>query len=227
MPAVNKDDASVERGTGQLTLVQQRSRDRQAMILAEAAQIIAEVGSDALKMNALAQRCGISIGSLYQHFRDKGAVLSSIAERYHAATRDCIDEALDKATEWQAFANGFAGLIDDYYGMFLAEPVIRDVWSGIAADKQLQALELRSSRENGAHLARHILRVTPDADPDAVQEAAFFVMALGESVMRFAILCPPEEGHLHVARYSEMALAELARAAGVPINPANRRSSAE
>ena len=175
--------------------------------------MITEVGSDALKMNALAERCGISIGSLYQHFGDKGAILSAIAERYHEATRACIDSALGAATDWPAFAEGFRELIDSYYQMFLTEPVIRDVWSGIAADKELQALEIRSARENADHLARHILRVAPSADHAEVTAASFFVMALGESVMRFAILCPLQEGKDHVSRYRSMAEAELHRAA--------------
>lgn len=213
MPANDHYTVLPEPQSGTLPLVQQRSRLRQDRILSEAGQIIADIGSDGLRMNALAERCGISIGSLYQHFRDKRALLAAIAARYHAATRDCIDDALGQATDWASFSAAFAELIDAYHKMFLNEPVIRDVWSGIAADKTLQALERQSARENGDHLARHILRVAPDASREDVADAAFFVMAMGESVMRLSILCPPDEQHQHVARYTRMALTELGQSA--------------
>ncbi|MGQ3295760.1 MAG: TetR family transcriptional regulator, partial [Shinella sp.] len=45
---------------------QKRSRERVDAILANATGMIAETGSDALRMSELAQRTGISIGSLYQ-----------------------------------------------------------------------------------------------------------------------------------------------------------------
>ena len=44
---------------------QQRSRDRQERILAMATQLIADKGSDQLKMSEIAERSEISIGSLY------------------------------------------------------------------------------------------------------------------------------------------------------------------
>lgn len=204
-----------DRSEARLPIVQRRSRERQDRILAEAERIIVEVGTDGLKMSAVAAGCGISIGSLYQYFRDKGAILSAIAERCHEATRDCIDAGLGPADDWPALSAAFGTLIDDYHAIFASDPVVRDVWSGIAADKALQAMELRAARENGARLAAHVLRVAPHADPGEVGEASFLVMALGESVMRLAVLCPPQEAARHVSRYAEMAQAELARAAGV------------
>lgn len=190
----------------------------------EAAEIIAERGSEAMKMSALSERCGISIGSLYQHFPDKTAVLAAVAEKYHEQTRECIDAQLAGVDSWDAFSTQFAGLIEAYHQMFIEEPVIRDVWSGVAADKALQEMELQSARDNGVHLASHIRRVMPFSDPHEVERAAFFVMALGESVMRLAVLCPPEEGREHVVRYTQLAINELTRAATATKSPAARAS---
>ena len=44
-----------------------------------------------------------------------------------------------------------ASLIDIYYALFLAEPVMRDIWSGAQADKALRDIDLDDSRQTGAH----------------------------------------------------------------------------
>ena len=56
------------RPSHQRSLAQQRSRERLERILAAASELIAEKGSDQVKMSELAELAGISIGSLYQYF---------------------------------------------------------------------------------------------------------------------------------------------------------------
>ena len=81
----------------------------------------------------------------------------------------------------------YAGLVDQYYAIFLAEPVMRDIWSGMQADKQLMAMELAESRACGALLAAAMRRVHPAADPEKIAASAFLVWQLGEATMRLAI----------------------------------------
>ena len=50
---------------------QQRSRERVERMLAAASALIAEQGSDAMRMGEVAERAGVSIGSLYQFFPTK------------------------------------------------------------------------------------------------------------------------------------------------------------
>ena len=73
---------------------QQRSRERVERMLAAASALIAEGGSDAMRMSEVAERAGVPIGSLYQFFPDKGAIVRTLAERYNALGRACIEEGL-------------------------------------------------------------------------------------------------------------------------------------
>ena len=82
------------------------------------------------------------------------------------------------------FRRAFAELIDVYYQLFLAEPVLRDIWSAAQADKALRNVQLFESRRNGALVADGLKRLRPDADPAAVERSAFVVMHLGEETMR-------------------------------------------
>lgn len=60
---------------------QARSRATWAAIVEAAAQILERGGSDALTTNDVAERAGVSIGTLYQYFPDKQAILIAAARR--------------------------------------------------------------------------------------------------------------------------------------------------
>lgn len=194
----------------QRSLAQQRSRDRLERILAAASKLIAEKGSDLVKMSEVAELAEISIGSLYQYFPDKRAIIRTLAERYAAASRTCIEQALADVRDLEGLRAAFASLVDQYYAIFLAEPVMRDIWSGMQADKELMAIELAESRANGALLAAVMRRVHPGADPEKTAASAFLVWQLGEATMRLAISLPRKEGDAIVEAYKRMTLREIA-----------------
>jgi len=193
---------------------QRRGLERVEKILQCAATLIAEGGSDAMRMSDLAARAGISIGSLYQYFPDKSAIIRTLADRYNAQGRACIREGLAEVRDAGALRQAFGGLVDTYYALFLGEPVMRDIWSGTQADKSLRDIDLEDSRANGEVLAAVLMRLRPDADREEVAAIAFLVMQLGEATMRLAISVDRREGDLLVAAYKRMALDELCRAAG-------------
>lgn len=194
---------------------QQRSRERQERILAVATQLIAAKGSDQLKMSEIAERSEISIGSLYQYFPDKSSVIRMLAERYNAESRRCIEEALGAVEDAQGLQAAYSELLDQYYEIVFATPAMRDIWSGMQADKQLMELELQESRIAGGLLADAMLRVFPDSDALRVRESAFLIWHLGEATMRLAISCAPEEGRGLVEAFKRMSLLEImAPAAG-------------
>src|SRR5262245_5649672 len=189
---------------------QQRSRERVERMLAAASELIEKGGSDTMKMSEVAERAGVPIGSLYQFFPDKGAIIRTLAERYNALGRDCIDKELAPVQTLGELGDAFARLVDVYYAMFLAEPVMRDIWSGTQADKALQEIDLADSRETGTLLAEALGRVTRGADRNRIATKALLIMNLGVATMRLAIAVGREEGAALVEAYKAMALRELA-----------------
>lgn len=59
---------------------QARSQQRVDAILEAAAEMIGEMGYEGITTSKLAKRAGISVGSFYQYFADKDAVLRELAE---------------------------------------------------------------------------------------------------------------------------------------------------
>lgn len=189
--------------------MQKRSKERVERMLAAASALIAEMGSDNLKMSEVAERADVPIGSLYQFFPDKAAIVRTLAERCHQASRQCIEEGLKDARTVPQFRRAFSDLYDIYYGMFLAEPVMRDIWSAMQADRSLAVVELAESRTNADVTAEVLMRLKPKAAPEELRSSAFLVMTLGEAAIRLAISVERAEGDRLIEGYKRMALREL------------------
>ncbi len=188
---------------------QNRSRERVERMLAVATELIAAHGSDAMRMGEIAERAGVSIGSLYQYFPDKAAIIRTLAERFNVQEQACIKAELDKVEDAAGLRAALAGLIDTYYALFLAEPVMRDIWSGIQADKTLQDMDIAETRILGAMLAEVLARLAPMADRAERDISAFLTMHLAGSTVRLAIAMPRAEGDALVEALKRMVVREL------------------
>lgn len=186
--------------------VQQRSQERMERILTVAEQLIAQKGSDKVRMSDVATLAEISIGSLYQYFPDKAAIIRTLAEHYAVESRRCIDAALMGVTNKAGLLAAFAALVDQYYDLLLTKPVMRDISLAMRADKELMAIELAESKACGAILAAAIRRVFPKTDPKEVGPLAFLVWQLGEETMRLALAHKRGEGARLVDAYKRMSL---------------------
>ncbi len=202
---------STDRGTPAVRRepTQRRSRERVERMLAAASSLIAENGSDALRMGEVAEKAGVSIGSLYQFFPDKRAIVRALAERYTIESQACIAEALETVSTPEDLERAFLGLVDTYYRLFLVQPVMRDIWSGTQADNALRELELADSRANAEMLAAVLLRLWPEGDHAEIDAAALLIWQMGEATMRLAISVGRAEGDRLVAAYKRMAAREL------------------
>lgn len=111
--------------------VQGRSVARVQRMLDACAEIVDEVGYEGLTTTLLAERAGVAIGSVYQFFPDKRAVVQALAERCLATylerlTERCTDPGHD--TWWDGVAAG----IDEYVHMHRTVPGFRTL--NLAAD---------------------------------------------------------------------------------------------
>jgi AcrR family transcriptional regulator len=71
---------------------QPRSEATVEAILEAAFQLLEAGGVEALTTNHIADRAGVSVGTLYQYFKGKQAILAALAQRRAAAARDRIAE---------------------------------------------------------------------------------------------------------------------------------------
>jgi AcrR family transcriptional regulator len=63
---------------------QSRAEQTVATILEAAARVLESKGMDGLNTNLVAQRAGVSVGTLYQYFPGKDAIIVALSKREHA-----------------------------------------------------------------------------------------------------------------------------------------------
>jgi TetR/AcrR family transcriptional regulator len=97
------------------------------MILAQAAQLFAQRGYPATSMNQVAEACGLSKATLYHYFRDKYALLVSIAESHvnhlHALVMEVLAQGLPPE---QRLRQLIRGIVEEYAGAQAAHRVLTE-----------------------------------------------------------------------------------------------------
>ncbi len=118
---------------------QARSQKRVEQIFDASKQLILEKGCAALKMSDIAAAAEISIGSIYQYFPNKQAIVAALATHYLEVFREDAIKALGETPDdLDALWRTAMKLHDAYYRMHREDPVVRDIWMGSATDKALQ-----------------------------------------------------------------------------------------
>jgi AcrR family transcriptional regulator len=131
--------------------VQQRSTRRVERMLSATAELIEEVGYDGLTTTLIAERAGVAVGSLYQFFPDKRAVVQELVLRNLERFVRMISERFEEQRPehwWQAVDTVF----DIYLQMYREVPAFSRLHFGDVVDLRL----LDPGRENNAVIAEKL-----------------------------------------------------------------------
>ena len=160
-------------------MVYLRKRPRQARaqttfdaIVEAAARILVEQGQGHLTTNAIAERAGVSVGSLYQYFPNRQAIVRALLERELGRAEAMRPAVLDDAS--QPPQRRLRAAVDWHFDVHAGRPALSRTLQRLAA-AHLPADELR--RLDALRAARtaqliETLGVGPEVDRDA---AAFLV----------------------------------------------------
>ncbi|GID13696.1 TetR family transcriptional regulator [Actinocatenispora rupis] len=180
--------------------VQERSAARVQRMLDACADLVDELGYDGLTTTLLAERAGVAIGSVYQFFPDKRAVVQALTlrnlETYLGRIGhrfgeggfthwwDGVDAVIDEYVTMQRHTPGFRGLhFGDIVDVHLLDPeldnnavIVRELRDLLVRQFELTADErldfaLTVAVETGDALIKLAFRRAPDGDPGVIAEA--------------------------------------------------------
>ncbi|MFT6303450.1 MAG: AcrR family transcriptional regulator [Granulosicoccus sp.] len=128
---------------------QARSQRRVEQILDSAKALILEHGYAGLKMTGIASTAGITISSIYQYFPNKHAIVAGLAQHYLDINHQGVAEVLSTPpADLDELSNIGISLLDVYYTMHREDPVVRDVWMGMASNKEFKAIDDADTQKN-------------------------------------------------------------------------------
>jgi AcrR family transcriptional regulator len=180
---------------------QERSRQRVEAILDAARELVVEGGSDAMKMSDIAGRAEVPIGSVYQYFPDKPAILRELAMRVMTRVRGQVVELMTGVRDRDDALARIDLLLTGYYALFAADPDARDILAATQSDKDLQALDLEDSRANAAIIAGALRPLAPPEHGQRIDDASLVLTHLSGAAGRLAIAAGPEAGDRLMAEF--------------------------
>ncbi|WP_414635790.1 TetR/AcrR family transcriptional regulator [Actinophytocola sp.] len=128
--------------------VQQRSAKRVEQMLEACAALIEELGYDGVTTTLIAERAGVAVGSLYQFFPDKRAVVQALTQRNLEHFLAEMERRLDEA-HLEHWWDGADIAFDVYVQMYREVPGFSRIRFGDVVDLRLIADE----RDNNTVLA--------------------------------------------------------------------------
>jgi len=102
--------------------VQRRSAERLTRILDACADLLDEVGYDALSTRAVAVRAGVPIGSVYRFFGNKRAMADALAQRNLDRYTERVTQRLEAAEGEGSWRTAMDAVLDEYLAMKRTAP---------------------------------------------------------------------------------------------------------
>ncbi|MCG8917558.1 TetR family transcriptional regulator [Actinokineospora spheciospongiae] len=128
--------------------VQQRSAKRVEKMLEACAELVGELGYDGVTTTLIAERAGVAVGSLYQFFPDKRAVVQALTQRNLDYFMTEIGRRLDEA-DLAHWYDGADLIFDIYVQMYREVPGFRRLRFGDVVDLRL----IDGERDNNTVIA--------------------------------------------------------------------------
>jgi len=200
---------------------QQRSRETVEAILEAAAQLFQRHGYAATTTNKIAERAGVSIGSLYQYFPNKDAILAALADHHLRDTAEEVIRTLAAARRRAALPGLLAELIRQVAAAHLGRPDLHRLLFDLAPRTPELAARFRRAERRIAQALAAELRHLNAGGPDPELNALLAVQGIAAHIHGVLLDVPGDPGGIE-ARLAAVA-GLWARALGEPLEGAAPR----
>jgi AcrR family transcriptional regulator len=181
--------------------VQGRSLARVQRMLDACAEIVDELGYEGLTTTLLAEKAGVAIGSVYQFFPDKRAVVQALTQRSLEAYLLRLSERLAEAelTDWW---DGVDAAIEEYIHMHRTVPGFRTLHFGDVVDVHLLDDEQHNNVVIASQLAEVLAARFAVADMARLRFALAIAVEAADALIKFAFRRDPngDEGVFNEAK---------------------------
>jgi AcrR family transcriptional regulator len=184
---------------------QERSRERVAAILSAARELIAEGGLASLKMGLLAERAGVPIGTIYQFFPDKDAVIGCIFANQMEEALQAVYQACHPGGELEAPAAAATSILTAKYTEWRADPVMAEIWSIAQANRALRGLTRAATRATAEIKTQALLPfLKADVSEARLRRVLFMVSDLYDAAIYAALDFSDDEAAAFMDEYATM-----------------------
>ena len=190
---------------------QERSRIRVHAILETARQIIGETGVEGLQMRALSKQANVPIGTLYQFFDDREAILACLAARYLSWQDQELTQRFHDIDSVDGWLKAVEGATAVFYQRNLDDPAIAKILRTANTNKAIQEIDNASTAHHSKLLFEMLRPFIPKRTSDQELEMTCrMVCELAATAIERALPLPKKNGALYIAQFEAMVRARLA-----------------
>lgn len=163
---------------------QKRSQATVDAILTAATRVLSRESLAGFNTNRVAEVAGVSIGSLYQYFPNKAAIVVALIDRDHAALADSLEALLARPAQGslrETLTDLANVLIDQQYGDSVYAAAIDHEERRLPLDAHSHQAEMRFAAVATALIARHRREISPTISDSAPRDLLLIARAIVEA----------------------------------------------
>jgi AcrR family transcriptional regulator len=171
---------------------QQRARATVEALLQASAELFAELGFAETTTNKIAERAGVSVGSLYQYFPDKEAILTTLFEQHVRAGLPRIDAALEHlADPGRPLREGLGALVQEVVAAHELSPRLHQVlFDEVPRSAIMMRMQAEADRRGHEAVTRLLGRL-PGVRQDSLEVMAHLLVQTTEALAHWMVLRAP------------------------------------
>jgi AcrR family transcriptional regulator len=195
---------------------QNRSQERVNQILLAAEALFIEVGYEQTTTRAIAARAKVAVGSLYQFFPDKEAILRALATRYFQAEYQLFAALHTADAETLSLSEYVDRVVDAFDHFMNRQPGYRAVYEQLLSLMTYSAFEAMDDYEYQIvdELAAFFARLNSELTPETCQTIALIVVKVVGDLLWLSTRQPPEQQRLLIAETKVLMVSYLDRYLG-------------
>ena len=170
---------------------QARSRERVQRLLDTADGLIGSAGLGALTIPGLAMSAMVPVGTIYQFFPDKAAMIDAIAERYMQQSVQLREQLSDRIARlrWGAAVET---VIEYFATMYRTSPTFRELWLNGYLSPGARERDRRNNDELAEILADALRRRPEFERSRRLKLACRTAVEIADGLLRYAFTLSPD-----------------------------------
>ncbi|MCU0282741.1 MAG: TetR family transcriptional regulator [Candidatus Nanopelagicales bacterium] len=166
--------------------VQVRGRVRFEAILREARALLAERGVDGFTIDDVAHRADIPVGSVYQFFPNKYAIVAELDARDTQALVEDLEAAASRfpTEDWQAETNHIIDIVAKHWA---EDPSRRAVWLAMRSTAATRTAAAAHFQRLAMLLEPIVAELTPHLSAERRRTVAEVIVEVGQSMLHFSV----------------------------------------
>ena len=187
---------------------QSRSREKVERILNATVELADQAGSLDLKMTEIAKTAGVSVGTLYQFFPHRSALIARLFSRKMAVIDASFEALFAPPSKPESMAQDVEALLHQQLAYVRSNKGLSVIWSASSLHPDIERADFANTKRNATVLRQRIEEtIGVPAEPQALYTTCLLICHLWSGVIRLCLLSSGDDVPQIIAQYAQMIVA--------------------